>query len=525
MTPVIKYFSLLCVMLGNNICFGQQNPETYSDSIYLKAVVEKKDTNQVLFLFSESTKIFKRNPFVAKAILNKTLQRTKAYTDKKWIAKNKSLLGTLEYANANYNESQIYFKEALEIYKTTGYKYGQALVLNNLANLYRDIGELKIAIDYYLKALKIKEELNDKKGIVSTLNNMANLHFAQGDNVSAQKYYNEARNIAEEIKNPESLAMTYSNLANIYYDLNEVEKSYQFDTLALYYRKKSGDKSGIAISLNNIATYFNAKKDFPSALKCIDEALKIKNEIGDKAGIAVSKTEKGTIYLNMQQPDSAIRYLLEALTLAKELSIKNRITVCYRNLAKAYANKKEYDMAYEYERKYSNQKDTLTKDNFQKYITEMEAKYDTDKKKKEIELLTKDARLNSLILREKELEGVSKAKEIELLNKENEIVTIQNEKNRFEIEHKKFELENNQKKIALLASEKEIQDLEIKSNQANIKQQRIVSYFIVGGFLLAVGLSFFIFNSLKKQRKANIIISRQKAEVDSQKAIIEEHPQ
>ncbi|MDP2386397.1 MAG: tetratricopeptide repeat protein [Bacteroidota bacterium] len=512
----------LCILTQGVKVNAQKPSGNYVDSIYNKAISEKKDTNQLLFLFSESSKILKKKPNEAKALLNKSLKLSAIYPDKKWVAKNKSLLGTLEYSSGNFNESEKYYKEALDIYSQNNNQHGLALTLNNMASLYRDKGDYAHAVENYLKSLKIKEELNDKKGIVNTLNNLANLHVMQSDIVSAKKYYIQAKDIAEEIKNPESLALTYSNLANIYFDLNDIEKSFQYDTLALHYRKKLGDKSGIAISLNNIASYYLAKKEYKQALQYINESLKIKTEIGDKQGVAVSKTEKGNIFLNMSQPDSAIFYFLEALDIAKSLSIKKRISVCYQNLAKAYSNKNDFEKAYYYERKYSDLKDTLSNENYQKNVSEMETKYDTDKKKREIELLTKESRLNALLLRETELEGISKAKEIELLNKENELSSIQNEKNAFEIE-------NNQKKISLLNQKREIQELEIQNNQSHIKQQKIVFYFIITGFLLALGFAFFIFKSLKKQRQANRIISKQKEQVEEksvqihhQKELLEE---
>lgn len=511
-------FILFCLKLQ-----AQNYSKAYVDSIYSKALLEKGDTNQVAMLFAESSKILKKKPQEAKTLLNKTLAITNAISDKKWLGKNKSLLGTLEYGSGNFTESEIYFKEALEIYKKSNIVSGQATVLNNLASLYRDKGDYTQATEYYLKSLKIKEDLNDKKGIVNTLNNLANLHVANGHTETAQKYYNQARDIAEQTKNPESLAITYSNLANVYFDANDVEKSYQYDTLALYYRKKTGDKSGIAISLHNISSYFNSKKNYEMAMKYVDEALKIKAELGDKQGTCVSKAEKGTIFLNMHQPDSSIKYINEALSIAKNLSLKKRIAVCYQNMAKAYANKKDYITAYEYERKYSDLKDSVSNENYQKTVSEMETKYDTDKKKKEIELLTKESRLNVLMLRERELESIGKEKEIELLNTANKLAVIQNEKNEVEIAHKKIEIDNNQKQLSLLNQKKEIQDLEIKNHQAHIKQQKIVTYFIVTGLILAIGLAFFIFNGLKKQRKANKIISVQKQEVEKQKTLVEEH--
>jgi len=509
----IKYLLFVFILFYKSV-EAQKLSANFVDSLYNKAITEKKDTNQLIFLFTECSKITKKHPVETKLLLTKTLKLSSTYTDKKWAAKNKSLLGTLEYFAGNFTESESYYKTALEIYSQSNYLPGQAITFNNLASLYRDKGEYNIAIDYFIKSLKIKEELKDKKGIVNTLNNIANMHLMQSDNKGAEKYYNQAKTIAEEIKDSESLSMTYSNLANIYFDLNEIEKSYKYDTLALYYRKKTGDKAGIAISLHNISSYFETKKDFPKAIKYINESLKIKEEIGDKQGVAVSKSEKGNIYLNMRQPDSAIVLFLEALDIAKQLSTKKRISICYQNLANAYSNKNDFEKAYNYERMYSNLKDSLTKESYQKNISEMETKYDTDKKKKEIELLTKEAKLNHLILREKELESVSKAKEIELLNKENELALIQNEKNEFEISNKKIELENTQKEISLLNQKKEIQDLEIKNHEANIKEQKIISYFVITGFLLAIGLAFFIFKGLKNQRAANQIISHQKELVE-----------
>ncbi len=95
---------------------------------------------------------------------------------------------------------------------------------------------------------------------------------------------------------------------------------------------------------------------------------------------------------------------------------------------------------------------------------------------------------------------------------------IYNEDNAHSISEMKtqFETEKKDKENKLLQAEKII-------SLAKIKQQQTVSYIIIGGLLIVSGLAFFIFNGLKKQRKANKIISEQKEEVHKQKAIIEEH--
>ncbi len=64
---------------------------------------------------------------------------------------------------------------------------------------------------------------------------------------------------------------------------------------------------------------------------------------------------------------------------------------------------------------------------------------------------------------------------------------------------------------------------ENKLLQKENSQQRTLSYFIIGAFLLAVAFAFFIFRGLKKQRSANTIIAKQKEEVHAQKSLIEAH--
>jgi serine phosphatase RsbU (regulator of sigma subunit) len=55
-----------------------------------------------------------------------------------------------------------------------------------------------------------------------------------------------------------------------------------------------------------------------------------------------------------------------------------------------------------------------------------------------------------------------------------------------------------------------------------IKQQKLVSYFITAGLLLAIALAFFIFRGYRQKQKANEIIMHQKEEVEKQKSIAEE---
>ena len=66
-----------------------------------------------------------------------------------------------------------------------------------------------------------------------------------------------------------------------------------------------------------------------------------------------------------------------------------------------------------------------------------------------------------------------------------------------------YETEKKEKEKQALQSENQL-------SENTIKQQKVISYFIIGGLVIVSFLASFIFSGLKKQRKAYAIISKQK---------------
>jgi cell division protein FtsX len=80
----------------------------------------------------------------------------------------------------------------------------------------------------------------------------------------------------------------------------------------------------------------------------------------------------------------------------------------------------------------------------------------------------------------------------------------------------KYETEKKEQQNRALKTENEL-------SAKTIRQQTIITYVTIAGLALALILAFFIFRGLKQQRLTNKIISEQKAEVELQKHLVEEH--
>ena len=79
-------------------------------------------------------------------------------------------------------------------------------------------------------------------------------------------------------------------------------------------------------------------------------------------------------------------YLQKSISIAREINTKDIIREIYVVMAKMYSLQGNYKLAYEYHIKYSAIKDTLLNEESLSQINEMQTKYETEKKDKELVL-------------------------------------------------------------------------------------------------------------------------------------------
>ena len=158
----------------------------------------------------------------------------------------------------------------------------------------------------------------------------------------------------------------------------------------------------------------------------------------------------------------------------------------YQNIASNYSKLKRHEKAYEYHQLYSQIKDSIFNEQSSKQIAEMQTKYETEKKVKEIELLKKENEIKDLavskqkLLRNSFIAGLAlalalasllynryriKQKANALLEEQNQFISQQNE----EINVQKEQLEDSNQKL-----EKRNKQITDSINYASRIQQSIL---------------------------------------------------
>lgn len=319
---------------------------------------------------------------------SKSLTTRESLGDKNGIAQSLNNIGDVFINQGNYEKALKNYLKSLAICESIGNK--KLMKLNNIAASYFYLGDYENALKYYIKALKIFEAMGSKESMINPSLGVGNVYKAMGNYKHALTYYKQALVISTELGNKSGLSKSLNNIGYVY------EKLLNNDTALVYYLKSLKIKEelregpAIALSLMNIGNIYTNTKNYEKALEYYQRALFINQEVGDKNGIAKSLLNMGTLYSKIGDGENAMKYLKRGLTLADSIKSKDIMMKGNEELSEVFLKNGDYKNAYIYYKFHTTIKDSLLNENNSKNIAEIQTRYETDKKEKEIELLTKD---------------------------------------------------------------------------------------------------------------------------------------
>lgn len=284
----------------------------------------------------------------------------------------------------NYEKAMQYIQEAMLQSKKINYKKGIANSYNNIGVIYFYKGDYLKATDNYINALKIRQEIGDLKGVAASYTNIGTIYNFQGQTNKVLENYLKAVEIFEKIGDKKGLAATYNNLGVIYKEMQNYEKALLIFSKSLKFSEALGDIQSISAVYGNIGTINFAQKNYEEALKNQFKALQYSTKIGDKQAIALAKVNIGRSYSEQNKLLEAYNTVNEALAISKEIDDKDGLSETYLFLAELFEKQGDFKKALQYHTLYSNSKDTLLNVQSSNQILEMNTKYESEKKDKEL---------------------------------------------------------------------------------------------------------------------------------------------
>lgn len=318
-------------------------------------------------------------PFFKKGFqLSKSLK----YSKGQWI--NLNGIGNYFERKTAYDSALVYYNNALKIIKKTNSTKGFAIVLNNIATINIRTGAYQKALEFLFEALRAEEKLKNQNGISQAYNNIGVVYYYIQDFDKATSYLTEALNIQESLGNYDGLQNGYNNVGAIFDYQKKYDEAIKSYRKALDISIQLGDVKQEASFLNNIALSYSQKGDYTEATKYFDKSLKIKDIIKDYNGIALGYLGFGQMFLSQKKYNEASNYINKGVLTAKKhkiLKVQAEGIAAQSEIAGAIGNHK---LANELLYQYIAIKDSLLNENNAKAMAEIETKYETEKKEKEI---------------------------------------------------------------------------------------------------------------------------------------------
>lgn len=312
-------------------------------------------------------------------------------------------IGALYNDLGNYSEALNYSLKGLEINKRIKNKRGLSIVHINLGNIYSNLGDFSQASQNYFSSLSIKEELKDSFGISITLNNIGILYDNKGDRNTALSYYFESVYIKKLIGDKAGIGLTYHNIGNIFLQENKFKQALDYHNKSLKIKEEIGDKYGILMSYCTLAEISIGQNKFEEAFSYLSKAEQIAKEIGAVKEESRVYNIYGRAYERKKQINKAIENYEKALIICKKIGYKEGIAFNANYLSEAYRSVKDYEHAMQYSDLSWKTKDSILNSNNIAKLTELDSKYQSEKKEEEIKILTIDKQLKDKTIKEQQV--------------------------------------------------------------------------------------------------------------------------
>jgi two-component system sensor histidine kinase/response regulator len=238
-----------------------------------------------------------------------------------------------------------YFKRSLDKAKAADYTRGIGRAYVNIGFIYDRMDKKQESIKNYEQSLTIFKKINHKKGVRQCIINIASLYFDLAEYKIAEEYALQALAIAEE--NPEDksdLAKAYFLMGGVNRRLQKLNSGLAYYQKSLKIREEIGDLNGIALSKWGIGLIFAEQKKYVQALSNYEQALKYNQQIKNLYQEVLVQTSMAYAYKDLEKFELAEKLANDALDKARKSgtnSLKKHVLQCLEAITTAQNKFKE----------------------------------------------------------------------------------------------------------------------------------------------------------------------------------------
>jgi signal transduction histidine kinase/Flp pilus assembly protein TadD len=283
--------------------------------------------------------------------------------------------------SANY-----YFSKALKLSRHYNFKSIEVMCINNLGMFHWNRSEFDEALRYFFEALKMNDTDGNEKGRSIYLNNIGLIYQEMNLNKKALTFHNEALEIREKLNLEKDQVASLNNIGINLKDLNRIDEAISAYQKALKIAERSNNLIDYYRVLDNLANAYNVNKEYDLAieyyLKSLDKPKGFEADEKSELSIFSNLT---CLYNEINQPQIALNYANKGFDLINKFPhIEGNSADLNLHAAESYYMLRNFKQARIHTKQFIDVKDAIFSEQNAQAVADLEVKYDSEKKEKEI---------------------------------------------------------------------------------------------------------------------------------------------
>lgn len=280
---------------NNNLIFYRRNNNLSEAINVFKECIDNNynDSNsiQTAYLYSNYANVLVKTSNIKEAydyyIKSKEIYQT--HNDTVGLSAIYFHIGRMYYNENDFQSSIKYTLQALNLLKKIKSKRQTAFCFNSLASSYSSIAEeyekdkrdsiYKLGVKYYKLSLNIKEEFNEYNGQLVTLNNLVEIYSNLGEYSKALEYANRALQLSQKLNNVTKEILSTIHLCRLYLSKKDYNKALEYGLKAHQLSKETNNIDFTGRSAKLLSKIYKQKKNYNKALEYYEIFTQINDSI------------------------------------------------------------------------------------------------------------------------------------------------------------------------------------------------------------------------------------------------------
>jgi serine phosphatase RsbU (regulator of sigma subunit) len=304
---------------------------------------------------------------------------------------------SLDYLG-NLDSALLYFDKSIDVLKIQKNNLALSSAYKSKANTLTLLNKNKDALAYYLKGLDLIRNTNNSRQEGSFLMGIGNVYSSMKFYDLSLKYYDESLAFFQEVKDSVFISYLFTNISEVYAALGNGKKELEYQLKSLSIKEKLKDEYGLVYSYTNMAQLMSRFRNKDSALYFAGAAIDLSKKINNLDFLSSSYRAMGSVYNEFGQYNEAIGYYNQALLIARKVKNPGMEYDLLQILSGAYIATGNYKEATTTLKQFISVNDSVNSLEAKKSFNELQTRFETENKEKEIVILNERDKKRSYLL-------------------------------------------------------------------------------------------------------------------------------